>query len=88
MHNKIKNGLSKVLEELLMLVKLTSAITSIQKEPPQQIPALPGLRPFDMAAVFDHLMDETAWKTPLVKLGMDVTIVSSKPQYTTKTEDA
>ena len=41
-----------------------------------------------MAATFDHLVDETAWRTSLKKLGMDVTLVSSKPKYTTKTEAA
>jgi len=66
-----------------MLVKLTSAPTSIQKEPPRQVQALPGLQPFDMTAVFDHLMDETAWRTSLLKLGMNVTLISSKPQVST-----
>ena len=72
-----------------MLVKLTStATTSIQKEPPRQVLALPGLRPFDMAAVFNHLMDETAWRMSLFKLGMDVTFFTFKPQFLTDTQAA
>ena len=41
-----------------------------------------------MAASFDQLMDETTWRTSLTKLGMDVTMVSSKPLYSTMTEAA
>jgi hypothetical protein len=79
MHNSIRDGLARLLEEILPLVRLIGSPTAIQKEPRGIIKALPNTRPFDFSILFDHLLDESAWRTPLFKLGVDVTVVSSAP---------
>ena len=43
------------------------------------IRGLPNTRPFDISILFDHLLGESAWRTPLHQLGVDVTVVTSKP---------
>ena len=79
MHNKIRDGLMRILGEVLMTVKLISSKVDIEKEPRRIIRALPNTRPFDLAIVFDPLLEAAAWRTHLYKLGIDVTVITSKP---------
>ena len=79
MHNSIRDGLARLLEELLPLVKLIGSPTAILKEPRGIIRGLPNTRPFDISILFDHLLGESAWRTPLFQLGVDVTVITSKP---------
>ena len=56
-----------------MLVKLTSSDTMVEREPPEVIPELPRLRSFDISVLFDHMLDEGAWRSDLKRLGIDTT---------------
>ena len=71
MHN---NGLQR---HARTLVKLTSSDAMIEREPLEVIPGLPRLRPFDISVLFDHMLDEDAWRSDLKMLGIDITIYSS-----------
>ena len=73
MHNTIRNGLHKLLQKTCMLVKLTSSDTMVEREPPEVIPELPRLRSFDISVLFDHMLDEGAWRSDLKRLGIDTT---------------
>ena len=75
MHNTIRNGLHKLPQKTCMLVKLTSSDAMVEQEPPEVIPELPRLHPFDISVLFDHMLDEDAWRSDLKMLGIDITIV-------------
>ena len=60
MHDRIRDDLMRIFKTLLPLVKLTIDHAFIEKEPPCQIKPIPDIRPFDITARFDHLLDETA----------------------------
>jgi hypothetical protein len=77
MHNRIVAGLLELFRRLFVTVRLTSSVTLVEKEPESIIGSAPRLRPFDLAVLFDHLLDETAWHSNLTKLGFDVTMISS-----------
>ena len=70
MYNTIRNGLWKLLKKTCMLVKLTSseAMLELEREPPEVIPELPRLRPFDTSILFDHMLDEDVWRSNLKML--------------------
>ena len=76
MHNSIRNGLWKLLEKTYMLVKLTSSEAMVEREPAEVIPELPRLRPFGISILFDHMLDEDAWRSDLKMPGIDITILS------------
>jgi len=38
---------------------------------------LPYLRPFGISVLLDHMLDETAWRSPLKRIGFDVTMITS-----------
>ena len=61
MHNSMRNGLWKLLKITYMLVKLASNKAMVEREPPEIIPELPQLRPFDVSVMFDYMLDEDAW---------------------------
>ena len=48
-----------------MTVKLVSSETIVEREPPNVVPELPRLRPFDVSVMFDHMLDEDAWRSDL-----------------------
>lgn len=88
MHNSIRNGLEKLFQDLFQLVNLTSSPKNVIRERPGVISATPKTRPFDLSVLFDHILDERAWRTDLLELGFDVTIISSKPSHSTTTKAA
>ena len=65
-----------------MLSKLTSSESMVEREPPEVIPELPRLRPFDASVLFDHMLDEDARRLDLKMLGIDITIVPSATELT------
>ena len=88
LHNKIRDGLFSLLKELCKTVKLISGDTMVCKEKPRVIDKIPTIRPFDLAILFDHMLDETAWRSTLKILGFDVVVVPSKPTRVTPTRAA
>ena len=82
LHNKIRDGLWSLFKRLFPLVHFCDSETSVQRETPRLIGQLPGLRPFDVSVVFDHMMDGHSWNTPLYQLGFDVTVIGSVPLAT------
>ena len=81
MHNTIRNGLQKLLQKTCMLVKLTSSDAMVEREPSEVIPELPRLRPFDISVLFNHMLDEGAWRSDLKMLGIGITIVPPTAKY-------
>ena len=47
-----------------------------------------SIRPFDFSVLLDPLLDETAWRTPLFRLGFDVTYIKSTPLTSSKSKAA
>ena len=88
LHNTIRDGLWDLFKDLFTTVRLTSTPNTIAREPERIVKELPGTRPFDISVLFDPLIDESAWRVRLLQLGFDVTIVSSKPVYSTSTRTA
>ena len=70
-------------KELMQTVRLVSSPVDVEREPEKIVPSLPRLRPFDFCVTCDPLLDESSWRTPLHKIGFDVTVVSSKPCIST-----
>lgn len=85
LHNAIRNGLLTQFIDLFTTCKLISSPADVEKEPKKVIDLLPRSRPFDLAVTFNHLLEETAWRTPLYKLGFDVVTIPSKPRLKPKT---
>lgn len=88
LHNLVRDGLWDLFKELFHTVKLTSSDKNVVMERLGVVKALPQTRPFDISVLFDHMLDERAWKTPLTELGFDVTFISSKPSFSTRTTAA
>jgi hypothetical protein len=86
--NKIRDGLCALLREICKTVKLISGNTMMDCERPRVIDKIPTIRPFDFSILFDHMLDESAWRSPLKMLGFDVVCVGSKPARITPTEAA
>ena len=49
---------------------------------------MPNIRPFDFSVLLDPLLNETAWRTPLYRLGFDVTYIKSTPLSSSKSNAA
>ena len=75
MHTSIRSGLWKLLKKTGVLVKLTRSETMVEQEPPEVVPELPRLRPFDVSVMFDHMLDGNVWRSDFKMLGIDITIV-------------
>ena len=89
MHSSIRDGLWKLFQEYFVLLNLTTSSSGVEKETPNVFEGLlPSLRPFDISVLFDKMLSESTWRTPITKLGFDVTIVSSQPQFSTRTKAA
>ena len=58
-----------------MLVKITSSEAMVEREPPEIIPELPRLHPFDVSVIFDHMLNKDAWRSDLKIPEIDITIV-------------
>ena len=71
MHNFIRNDLWKLPKKTCMLlVKLASSESMVEREPPEVVPELPRLRPCDVSVLFDHVLDEDAWRLDLKCWGL------------------
>ena len=63
LHNQVRDGLWDLFKELFHTVKLTSSDKNVVMERLGVVKALPQTRPFDISVLFDHMLDERAWKT-------------------------
>ena len=46
------------------------------------------MRPFDLSVLFDHMLGEAKWRSPLTRLGFVLTFVQSTPKFSTRTAAA
>ena len=76
MHDAIRNTLYDLFQELLPFVKLIDSPTMVQKEPYNVIDGLPNMRPYDVAFLLGHTISDSKWKTPLSRIGIDVTFIN------------
>jgi hypothetical protein len=88
MHNSIRNGLWRTLKKICMTVKLISSETTVEREPPDVVPELPRLRPFDISVMFDHVLDKDAWRSDLKMLGLDITMVPPAKELTSSSSNS
>ena len=90
MHDQWRDGLSKLLQEILPLVKLTRSPTTVRDEQKGIVRKLKSTRfcPADISFRIDHSLDEQMWRTPLQRLLIDVTTSSSVNISTSLSEDA
>lgn len=79
MSNSIRNETHEFLQESCKVVKMTSNKTMLDKEPKGLVTPLPNMRPFDISINFNHMLNKTAWRVPLKRLGFDMTRVTSRP---------
>ena len=87
--NSIRGGLViPLLASILRLCGLINSDIAVDKETPRMVPGLPNLRPFDLFIAFDHMLGESNWRTPLSRLGINVTVVHALPQFVTTTKVA
>ena len=85
MHNSICDGLWKLFQEYFVLLNMTTSSSGVENETPNVFEGLlPSLRPFGISVLFDKMLSESTWRTPITKLVFDVTIVSSQPQFSTQ----
>ena len=81
MSNGYRNGLAELLKQITMMVGLVSTPNCVEKETPRMIKKLPNLRPFDISILFDPLLDETAWRTKIHRVGIDVVFIHSHNHF-------
>jgi hypothetical protein len=79
MHDVWRDGIADIFKRLCVLVRLTSDKWSIDTETTGIISSLPRIRPFDLSISIDRFLDEGAWRSPLHKIGFDVTMVKPMP---------
>ena len=72
---RIRDGLCKL--NLHAKVKLISSDTMMDTETPRVLDKVPTLKPFDISILFDHMLDESAWRCSLHMLGFDVVCAKS-----------
>ena len=77
MSNWVRNGIQKLLQETCNVVKMTSNNAIVDKEPEGMTKLLPLLCPFDISILLDHVLDKTARRSPLKRIGFDVTMITS-----------
>ena len=88
MSNEIRDGLIRILKRLLVTVKLIPGASSVEKELRNLIHLAPELRPFDLSVKLDHVIGKDRWRTPLSRLGFDVTVISSAVSSSTASQIA
>jgi hypothetical protein len=87
--NSIRDGISKVFQQILLTARLIDSPTQVEKETNNVIHTLPCLKPFDLTICLDHSLDAGAWRTPYTRIGFDVTLIhSNKPSFSTNSEAA
>jgi len=75
MSNEIRDGIYRLLQRLLITVRMISTTTQVEKELEGLIKLAPRLRPFDLSVKLDHILGDSIWQTPLRRLGFDVTVI-------------
>ena len=88
MSDKTRDGLASLMKRIYPLVKLVSSDKCVETETPRIVKRMPNIRPFDFSVLLDPLLDETAWRTPLFRLGFDVTYIKSTPLTSSKSKAA
>jgi len=67
---------------------MISTTTAVEKELSQLLRRVPTIRPFDLSIKLDHLLSDSAWWSPLNRIGFDVYVISSNPSFSTKSKAA
>ena len=90
MHDKWRDGIKKILEDILPLVKLIRSPTTIRDEQKGLVQKLKNtkLRPADISFRIDHYLGESEWRTPLQRLLFDVTTTSSVSKPVSLSDEA
>ena len=88
MSDGFRNGLTELLKQITMMVGLVSTPNCVEKETPHMIKKLPNLRPFDISILFDPLLDETAWRTKIHLVGIDVVFIHSNASSSSTSKTA
>ena len=82
--DKIRDGLLPLLQDLLKQVHLIDAAAAVDKEPAHIVPELPASRPFDLSVTLAHHLGVRTWRTPIFRIGFDVTVVGARPLAQTR----
>ena len=79
MHNQWRDGSEEVHQEILSLVKLVRSKASTENEQNCLIHSLKSSKvaPMDVAFIVDHYLGESLWKTPLFRIGAEVTVINT-----------
>ena len=88
MSNEIRDGIYRLLQRLLIMVRMISTTTQVEKELEGLIKLAPRLRPFDLSVKLDHILGDSIWQTPLRRLGSDVTVISLNASKSTNSQTA
>ena len=90
MHDRWRDGVKGILEEILPLVKLIRSPSTIRREQKGLVRKLKNtrFRPGDISFRIDHYLGETEWRTPLQRLLFDVTNTGSYRNTVSLSDDA
>ena len=88
MSNEIRDGIIRLFKTILLTVRMISTITAVEKELSQLLCRVPTIRPFDLSIKLDHLLGNSAWRSPLNHIGFDVYVISSNASSSTKSKAA
>ena len=90
MHDKWRDGIKKILEDILPLVKLIRSPTTVRDEQKGLVRKLKNtrFRPADISFRIDHYLGESEWRTSLQRLLFDVTTTSSVTKPVSLSDDA
>ena len=85
--NNTGDGICILLHKVCRTVKLISGNIMIDTESPHIIDLLTNPRPLDISTLLNHMLDQTAWRCPLKRLGFDIVCIPSRPdtKFFTKT---
>ena len=90
MHDKWRDGIKGILEDILPLVKLIRSPSTIRREQKGLVRKLKNtrFRPGDISFRIDHYLGEAEWRTPLQRLLFDVTSTGSYRNPVSQSDDA
>ena len=88
MSNEIRDGIIRLLKTILLTVRMISTTTAVEKELSQLLRRVPTIRPFDLSIKLDHLLCDSAWRSPLNRIGFEVYVISSNASSSTKSKAA
>ena len=70
----VRNGIYKLPANFSTM---TSNNVIVDKEPKGMVKPSPGLHPFNISILLDHMLDEIVWRNPLKIIGFGVTMITS-----------